>query len=159
MPSHSERFTPFFFNAVILVFPLLASGCSFSHSSESVSDSVESLSDALYSSSDSLGSSSDSSKSDREKKYENEVADYTTAYVKSSRTDGDYNSYQKGLSDIAAKKGINNWEQEPKTYIAIGKGLKKAGLDGAAFETYKKNLAGSDPEKMQNIQKGYDSRK
>jgi hypothetical protein len=152
MSSHSERFIPSFFNAVILVFPLLASGCSFSYSSESVSDSVGSLSD-------SSGSSSESSKSSRGEKYENEVSDYTAAYVKSSHTDDDYNSYRKGLSDIAAKKGINNWEQEPKTYIAIGKGLKKAGLEGIAFETYKKNLAGSDPEKMQNIQKGYDSQK
>jgi hypothetical protein len=152
MTLYSERYLHNCFSAVILILPLVVSGCSFSYSSESISDSVGSLSD-------SSGSSSNSSKSNKEKKYENEVSDYTTAYVKSSQTGADYNSYQKGLSDIAAKAGINNWEQEPKTYIAIGKGLKKAGLEGIAFETYKKNLAGSDPEKMQNIQKGYDSQK
>jgi hypothetical protein len=80
------------------------------------------------------------------------------AYVKSSK-EADYAAYQKGLSDIAAKRGIVNWDQEPKTYIAIGKGLKKAGIEGVAYETYKKNFAGSDEAKMQNIQKGYESEK
>lgn len=148
MTLDSERFHNCL-SVAILILPLVVSGCSFSHSSESISDSVGSLSD----------SSSDSSESNKEKKYENEVSDYTMAYVKSTHTSADYNSYLKGLSDIAAKIGINDWEKEPKTYIAIGKGLKKAGLEGVAYETYKKNLAGSDPGKMQNIQKGYDSQK
>jgi hypothetical protein len=81
------------------------------------------------------------------------------AYVKSSHTAADYNGFLKGLSDIAAKKGIVNWDQEPKTYIAIGKGLKKAGIDGIAYETYKKNLANSNQKKIENIQKGYESEK
>jgi hypothetical protein len=155
----SGRFNRKHFNALILALPLLATGCSFSESSGSISGSVESISDSVESLSDSAGSSSESSESDREKRYENEVSDYTIAYVKSSHTETDYNGFLKGLSDIAAKKGIANWDQEPKTYIAIGKGLKKAGIDGAAYETYKKNLANSDQQKMQNIQKGYDSEK
>lgn len=149
MTFYSVRYIHNWFSAVMLIFPLVLSGCSFSHSSESISDSVGSLSD----------SSSDSSKSNKEKKYQNEVSDYTMAYVKSSQADADYHSYLKGLSDIAAKAGINDWEKEPKTYIAIGRGLKKAGLEGITYETYKKNFAGSDPEKMQDIQKGYDSEK
>ncbi|MGJ0485277.1 MAG: putative lipoprotein [Methylomicrobium sp.] len=152
MYSNSRRSTHNYLNAVILALPLLVTGCSFSESSRSISDSVESISD-------SSGSSSESSESNREKKYENEVSDYTMAYVKSSHTAADYNGFLKGLSDIAAKKGIVNWDQEPKTYIAIGKGLKKAGIDGIAYETYKKNLANSDQKKIENIQKGYESEK
>lgn len=151
MHFSSERFTNPFFNAVILALPIFVGGCSFSDSSRSISDSIES-------SSDSSGSISDSSESNKEKKYENEVSDYTMAYVKSSK-EADYAAYQKGLSDIAAKRGIVNWDQEPKTYIAIGKGLKKAGIEGVAYETYKRNFAGSDEAKMQNIQKGYESEK
>jgi len=79
------------------------------------------------------------------------------AYVNPSQAD--YNAYLKGLSDIAAKTGIVNWDQEPKTYKAIGKGLKKAGIEGIAYETYKKNFANFDEENMQNIQKGYESEK
>jgi len=133
--------------ALILGLPLLVTGCSLSDSSGSISDSTSSI------------ISSPSSVSDKDKEYINEVSDYTAAYVKSSSADADYNSFLKGLSDIAAKAGVNNWDQEPKTYIAIGKGLKKAGIEGIAYETYKKNFAGSDEEKMQNIQKGYESEK
>ncbi len=132
-------------NAAILVFPLIIIGCSFSDSSGSISDSTSSI------------ISSPSSVSEEDKKYENEVSDYTMAYVKSSRPEADYNNYLKGLSDIAAKTGIVNWDQEPKTYIAIGKGLKKAGLEGTAYQTYKKNFANSNQQNMQNIQKGYES--
>jgi hypothetical protein len=159
MYSNPERSTHKYFNAVTLAFTLLVTGCSFSESSRSISDSVESVSDSAESLSDSSGSTSKSSKSNREKGYENEVSDYTMAYVKSSHTGADYNGFLKGLSDIAGKKGIVNWDQEPKTYIAIGKGLKKAGIEGGAYETYKKNLANSDQKKMENIQKGYKSEK
>jgi hypothetical protein len=155
MHSISGRFSHKCFNCVILVLPLIVTGCSFSDSSRSVSNSSESISDSAGSLSDSIKSST----SNREKKYENEVSDYTMAYVKSSHADADYKSYLKGLSDIAARIGIVNWEQEPKTYIAIGKGLKKAGIEGIAYETYKKNFAGSDEGNMQNIQKGYESDK
>ncbi len=135
------------FGHAILIFPLIITGCSFSDSSESISDSTSSI------------ISSPSSISDKEKKYENEVSDYTMAYVKSSHAGSDYTGFLKGLSDIAEKAGIVNWDQEPKTYIAIGKGLKKAGIEGIAYETYKRNFANSDEEKMQSIQKGYESEK
>ncbi|MGZ8097220.1 MAG: putative lipoprotein [Methylosarcina sp.] len=159
MYSLSRHFNNKCFNAAILAIPLIAAGCSFSESSRSVSDSVESISDSVESLSDSAGSISKSSKSDKEKKYEDEISDYTMAYVKSAGAKTDYNDYLKGLSDIAAKRGIVNWDQESKTYIAIGKGLKKAGIDGITYETYKKNFGDSDQEKMQNIQKGYESEK
>ena len=136
-----------FFYPAILVFLIIIAGCSFSDSSGSISDSTSSI------------ISSPSSISDKDKKYENEVSDYTMAYVKSSKTGPDYNGFLKGLSDIASKQGIVNWDQDPKTYIAIGKGLKRSGVEGIAYETYKKNFADSDLEKMQNIEKGYESEK
>lgn len=159
MYTNSGRFNHNCLNAAIMMFSCIIAGCSFSDSSRSISNSVESISDSAGSLSDSSDSitSSKSSQSNKDKKYENEVSDYTMAYVKSSRAD--YNSYFKGLSDIAAKAGIVNWDQEPKTYIAIGKGLKKAGIGGITYETYKKDFAGSVQENMQNIQKGYESEK
>jgi len=145
MFSIVERLNHYRCKAIILALPLLVTGCSLSDSSGSISDSTSSI------------ISSPSSVSEGDKKYVNEVSDYTTAYVKSSTPETDYKSYLKGLSDIAAKAGVNNWDQEPKTYIAIGKGLKKAGIEGTAYETYKKNFADSDQEKIDNIQKGYES--
>ena len=120
-------------------------GCSFSYSSESISDSTSSI------------ISSPSSVSGKSKKYQNEVADYTTAYVKSSQPGGDYTTFLKGISDIAAKEGVTNWDQDRLTYMGIGKGLKKANVEGVAYETYKKNFAGGDSKKMEEIQDGYDA--
>ncbi len=142
----SEIFNRNYVKAALLSLPLLAAGCSFSDSSRSISDSVGSISES-------------SSSSSQSKKYENDVSDYTQAYVKSSHAEANYASFVKGLSDIAAKRGVVNWEEDSKTYIAIGKGLKKAGVEGTAYETYKKNFAESDPEHMKDIQKGYDSEK
>lgn len=147
MDSNVRRFNHSCVSSVILIFSFIITGCSFSDSSGSISDSTSSI------------ISSPSSVSGKDKKYDNEVSDYTMAYVKSSQPDADYASFLKGLSDIAAKIGIVNWDQEPKTYLAIGKGLKKAGIKGIAYETYKKNFANSDEAKMQNIQKGYESEK
>jgi ubiquitin len=122
-------------------------GCSFSDSSKSISDSTSSI------------VSSPSSISGKSKKYQNEVADYTMAYVKSSKPNADYTSFLKGLSDIAANEGVTNWDQDSLTYMGIGKGLKQADVEGIAYETYKKNFAGGDSKKMEEIQDGYESAK
>jgi hypothetical protein len=76
--------------------------------------------------------------------------------VKSSVANADYNSFAKGISDIAAKAGISNWEQESSTYVAIGQGLKRAGATGVAYDTYKSNFAHSNAANMKSIQQGYD---
>jgi hypothetical protein len=132
--------------ALTVITSLLAlQGCSFSASSKSSSTSSESL-------------ASSASSSATDKKYSQEVSDYTMAYVKSSVANADYNSFAKGISDIAAKAGISNWEQEYSTYIAIGQGLKRAGATGVTYNIYKSNFAHDDTSKMQSIQEGYDKR-
>ena len=133
--------------SVLFGLSITIDGCSFSDSSKSISDSTSSI------------ISSPSSISGKSKKYQNEIADYTMAYVKSSRPNADYTSFLKGLSDIAAKEGVTNWDQDSLTYLGIGKGLKKANVEGTAYETYKKNFAGGDSKKMGEIQDGYESEK
>lgn len=135
-----------------LCLALVLNACSFSHSSESSSDSSASISD-LASSPSSLSSSKNS------KKYASDVVDYTYAYLKSSSNVSDYAAFQKGLGDIAEKRGINDWESDPLTYKAIGKALKKARIDGVGYETFQRNFADGDSDKMQSIQEGYDSQK
>jgi hypothetical protein len=137
--KHALLFSALFSAALVI------SGCSFSDSSGSISDSTSSI------------ISSPSSISGKSKKYQNEIADYTMAYVKSSQPGADYTSFLKGLSDIAAKEGVTNWDQDPLTYMGIGMGLKKADVEGIAYETYKKNFAGGDSKKMEEIQNGYES--
>ncbi|MDO9106138.1 MAG: putative lipoprotein [Methylovulum sp.] len=132
--------------SLVFLLALLATlqGCSFSDSSKSISDSSSSI------------FSSRSSNSESDKAYKDEVADYTAAYLKSSAEISDYNAFLKGIGSIAAEQGINNWGDYQATYEGIGQGLQKAKVTGVTFETYKKNFAGSNVEKMQYIQQGYD---
>lgn len=99
--------------SALLAIIIALNGCSFSDSSESISDSTSSI------------ISSPSSISGKSKKYQNEIADYTVAYIKSSQSNAGYDTFFKGISDIAAKDGITNWDQNTSTYQGIGKGLKK----------------------------------
>ncbi len=139
-----------FYYLTVISLILFLHGCSFSYSSKSASRSSRGSSDSVSSI---VSSPSNSSKTT--KKYQQQIQDYTHAYVKSS--EADYASFQKGLTDIADNYGVVDWEQDSITYIAIGRGLKKAGLEGIAYDTYKNNLAGSSATKMEDIQEGYDS--
>ncbi|MGH8551624.1 MAG: putative lipoprotein [Methylococcales bacterium] len=124
-------------------------GCSFSTSSGASSESSSTLVSSPF-------TSSSASFAGSEKEYQDEVSGYTNAYVRSSTAD--YAGYRKGLAEIAEKHGITNWEAQPITYNAIGRGLKKAGLKGVEYETFKENLGAGELTKMQDIEKGYNSR-
>ncbi len=138
---------------LIFVFSILTfAGCSFSYSSKSSSASSESSSTIVSS----PFTSSSGSISGKKKEYQQEVTGYTSAYVKSSTAD--YAGFRKGLAEIAEKYGITNWEAQPITYNAIGRGLKEAGLKGIEYETFKKNLSAGEMTKMQDIDKGYHSK-
>ena len=126
---------------------IAAAGCSIS---ESISKSVSS---PFEWSSDSSASSSASSSRTRAN-YVSDVRDYTQAYVKSG---GDFDSFTRGLSDIAAKHGVSNWESDTDTYDGIGQGLRKAGATAMQLEVWKTNLAKGDASKAAAMQKGYDS--
>lgn len=141
---------------------LALNACSLSTSSGSLSTSSNSLStssDSFSTSAQSLSRSSTSLASSKSgAQYEGDVLDYTYAYLKStSSAAADYDGFLKGLSDIAAKHGIADWEADTHTYLAIGKALKKARIEGVSYEAYKKNFAGADADKMRDIQKGYES--
>ncbi|BCX89712.1 hypothetical protein MIN45_P2085 [Methylomarinovum tepidoasis] len=139
MPVVTRAWVPL---AVLL---LLLTACSFSESSKVFSKSVSSP----------FSWSSDSSSPAKEKKYQEEVADYTSAYVRSTAKETDIERFRKGLAEIAARIGIPDWENHPATFYGIGQGLRKAGLEGIEYETFKKNLAGDDYAKIQDIDKGY----
>ena len=127
-------------------------GCSistsFSDSSESSSDSSESFSDSSRSSSES------SSPQSKEASYRDDVRDYTAAYVKSG---GQIADFDRRLGELAQKRGITNWEDNPATYEGIGRGLAKAGVKGVELDTYVLNLSHGDATKAAAIRKGYAS--
>ncbi len=128
-------------------------GCSISDSVGSISKSSESISDSSKSSSNS--SESETKKNDNNT-YEDEVKDFTVTYLRSNSGLADRNSFMKGISDVASQNGIVDWEANPKTYRAIGKGLKKAKISTVQYELYKKKLTNGDVGKMDDIQEGYE---
>ena len=140
----------FLFPALVAV--VLAQGCSFSYSSKSSSKS--SASSSKSSASLISSESSKSSSMTEEEYYQEKIADYTSAYLSKEQFNRD--SFSRGISEIATENGIISWEQDDATYVAIGRGLKEAGLPKGVFQSYKSAITNSDHYLMSLIQKGYD---
>ncbi len=130
-------------------------GCSFSYSSESSSDSSKSSSESSSSPSESSSESSAKDESS-ETEYEEDVAAYTSAHVVAGGSNG---AFLNGISDLATKRGISNWESDRATWVGIGAGLAKADLHGDEFAAYKETWSGGDAAAMSGIQQGYDQKR
>jgi hypothetical protein len=85
--------------------------------------------------------------------YEKDIRDYTAEYVKSS--DANIDAFRAKLGKIAAKYGVTQWDQDKSTYVAVGKGLRKAGLSKPQYDAFKTSLGDALPWKMQAIEEGY----
>lgn len=147
--------------AVVLAISVLTylNGCSISNSAGSTSDSAGSLAKSSESISDSSTSSSDDEVNEKQtddNRYGNEIQDFTVTYLRSNTAYFNKHAFMKGVSDIAAQHGIVDWEANPKTYRAIGKGLRKARVAGVTYDAYKKQLSNGDVSKMDDLQEGYD---
>ena len=119
-----------------------AIGCSFSDSSVSISKSISSP----------FQSSSASSPSAQA--YQNDVADYTYAYVISS---GQVDTFMTGLGSIAERHGVTNWEADDATYIGIGQGLGNAEFTQTQVDVFARNVTNGDAKKTKLVQQGYDT--
>jgi len=133
--------------AVAALTAMVATGCSLSYSSKSISKIVSSPFKSLSKSSKSSDSSSP------EQAYESDVADYTAAYIKSG---GDTSKLKAGISGVAEKRGITDWENDSSTYEGLGEGLKRAGVNQPTLDAYKSTLATTDQQRSW-IQESYDS--
>ena len=100
---------------VVAIIALFLTGCSFADSS--------------YSSSSPSRSSSKSSKGSPEKvqathsSYQEEVASLAVLYS-GSQKDGE--SFHRELARISSRHGVNDWGDDRGTFLAIGRGLKRA---------------------------------
>jgi hypothetical protein len=135
---------------VLLVVLFAGLGCfkssTFEASSESSSDSSAS------SSRSSTSSSGSSSPSSREGAYREDVADYTSTWIKSG---GGPETFLSGIAPIAERHGITNWESDEITYEGIGRGLKDSGITGTRYTDLKQQLSGGDPLAAGWIDEGY----
>ena len=101
---------------VSAVLALLA-GCSISYSSGKSSDSITS----------SVSSGGGSKKACKEiNSYVEEVVAVTHLYVSQSNNNEEF---QRHITVVAGNHGIIDWENENSTFVAMGKGLKRAGVN------------------------------
>jgi hypothetical protein len=131
--------------ASLLLFCL--SGCStFSDSlSDSLSKSVSSPFEWSSTSSESVG--------EMVKNYRDDVQKYAEVC---SRSSCEAPAIRKGVTAIAEKYGITNWEADRGTFAAIGAGFARANMAQPQVDRYRIALAGNDAAGSRALQWGYE---
>jgi hypothetical protein len=118
-------------------------GCSFYYSSESSAKSCTSPSRSSASSSDSSG------EDEKKEAYRNDVRDFTAAWAGrhdgresdfAAARQGDWDGFEAGLSEVARRHGVTDWEADDATYAAIGDGLRRARVGEDAIARYATRL-------------------
>lgn len=143
--------------SLFLVFSF--SNCILYDVSRSVSDSLGSASTSLESISKSLqsisGSISDSFKSDKQAKelYKKEVEFFTEFSIKEKLNSKEY---IRGLTKIARKHNLIDWERDSTTYYAIGKGIRNSNISLKEFYSFLENI--SNQEIKNSIELGFNSK-
>ena len=128
--------------ALAMIALLAGGGCSFVASSKSSSDIISS---PFKSSSNSVGG--------EDTAYQEQAEDYSRAYAEVGG--GEPEAFQRGLSDLAGKLGISDWEGYPGTWMSVGRGLGQARVSGGEMMTYAANWTGGDAGIMELIFQGY----
>lgn len=139
----------------------LFAGCaafeSVSQSVNSISRGLGSISDSVWSISTSISNSSNSSSGGAAKArlaYMRDVRNLTAIYCEK---DAGTEAFTADLGQVADRHGISDWAANESTYIGIGKGLRQAGIDRAAFARFQAGLGSSRSEAARLIAIGYES--
>lgn len=86
--------------------------------------------------------------------YQRDVTDYTAKFAASN---GEPRSFQRDLSAIAEGHGVTNWERDDATYLAIGRGLAKAGVSERRFQQLAVQLSNANPSQLALLKSGYET--
>jgi hypothetical protein len=82
------------------------------------------------------------------------VTDYTAKFAAS---EGNVQSFQRDISSIAEGYGVTDWERYDATYLAIGRGLAKAGVSGTRYQLLAVELSNRDQSQLALVNSGYES--
>lgn len=141
-----------------------ASGCSsisdsvtspsrwLADSSEAIADSSGAVADSSDASSRSSGSGD--SEEDDESSYRDDVRVATRAFAESG---GDEEVFLRQLGRIAESHGISHWEGQPGTFIALGAGLREAGVAESELGEVLPRLRRASDEERAWVDAGYRS--
>jgi hypothetical protein len=119
--------------------------------SDSISESVSTSVSSPFKWSS--ASSSSGSSEERKETYQGDIRKFTEVC---SRSSCGAPEMTRGITAIAEKYGVTNWEADNSTYIAIGEGLAKAHTLQARVDVYKSALSQGNATVSDAIQKGYD---
>lgn len=122
----------------------LLAGCSISYSSGKSSDSsVSSFSSG----------GGESKKADKENStYVDDIVAATNLFVTQG---GDDETFQRQIAFVAGKHGITAWANDDSTFVAMGKGLKQAGIKEDQISTLPYFSTISSGPKYDMLMKGY----
>jgi len=84
--------------------------------------------------------------------YGEDVSQLAYTYAKQG---GDIGSLRTGVSGLAMKRGITNWEVDSLTCQSIGRGVGQAGMSEKDFTDFSKQLFGDDLTKATTLRAGY----
>lgn len=134
---------------------LLSSGCqaiwaSITSPSDWIAGSSKSISGSIQSISRSSGSGGGSSTADE--RYRRDVRVFAAAFA---GTEGSSDDFLRGVGRIAESHGLSDWESEPATLLAIGEGLRDAGVDAAGMQHLRSTLSGVDPADVSLVMDGW----
>lgn len=110
------------------IFSSLSSISTSSDSSASISKSVTSVSDSISSISESSFGGGD------EAARELYIHDFQSAGVQYAKERPNYESLDAVLSRVASRYHVQDWKKEPLSYVALGRGLKLAGVNHKDLE-------------------------
>ena len=121
----------------------------------SSASSSEILSSPFRSSARSSGSEEEQQREQRQQ-HEEEIKIYTASYLTGESAAGDgFECFKRGLSAIAAGRGISDWEASPTTWIGVGRGLAAAGLRPQLVAGYEASWSGGNPDILALLAQGY----
>jgi len=125
--------------ALVLAGPL---ACSFSNSSASSADSSGS----------SAKSSGSSSGKEGTALFQQDVEQYTALYVEEGGRDEA--GFLTGVGDLARHFGVSDWEAEPLTWEAIGRGLERSARSEAERNAYAQAWTDGDADRVRALGRG-----
>jgi hypothetical protein len=144
-----------FFRLSVLsaVVPLLACqviGASITSPSDWVSGTGTSISGSFKGLGRSSGSEGESESS--KTAYRRDVRAFAAQF---SQAGGSSDDFLRGIASVAEGHGISHWEGRPDTLLAIGAGLRDAGVSRAELDALSARSDGADPQVVALVLEGY----
>ena len=140
--------------AIAILFLFSLEGCISESVTSSAASSGSSASSSESSSSPSKSSSKNKSGSGEKGNYQKDVANLASSVSVSQIPPSDF---ANALTRLAAQDKISHWESEKTTFLALGEGLKQAGVAYSSIESLAclEDVLASRKDALSLIQEGY----